>query len=181
MSEQFFYIEGINPQPWTASEGSAGRKDGKFRITFYKAAGLEAYQAGVKEEMQLHYPEVVPRAGVFALEFWFWRQLETTELDTRKGHRNQADATNMQKALEDALQGILYTNDRNAVTVCSHVVDQQADTKPRILIRVFDAPDWYRKEKAESLWDLVVKRQPRQAAIEIDPNRGFEAPDDNCF
>lgn len=138
-----FFIDGINPEPWTASEGSIGRHKGKLTVQFYKSAGLEAYQQAVKEELLLNYTPDDRLHGdgePIDLEFYFWRNLATTDLIERRGRRNRADATNMQKALEDALQGVLFPNDRDVRSIRSVIVEQGADVEPAILIVLASYP-----------------------------------------
>lgn len=65
----------------------------------------------------------------------FWRRLDKYEdSGGRTRTKNWADATNMQKLTEDALQGILFENDRNNFEVTSRIVQQTPQTTPGILI-----------------------------------------------
>lgn len=167
LTPTWYVIDEINPEPWTASEASAGRKDGKFKVTFYKNPGLEVYQNAIKADLALNYPdiEMIPDDTPFALEFYFSRQLEAGETERRKVRRNRADATNMQKALEDALQGVLYSNDRNVAAIRSQIVEQGPNVTPCILIGVSPAPttlEWmvHLAEQARS------RRLPRTPPVE---------------
>src|SRR5258708_2084247 len=112
---QWYLLEGVNPEPWMASEGSVGRGKGRQFVRFHKPDQLRNYQEAVKAEMPRQNPHAVERPGDIEVMFFFWRQLSQFELheDTKRRRSHVADATNLQKALEDALQGVLYKNDRN--------------------------------------------------------------------
>ena len=49
---------------------------------------------------------------------------------------NYADSTNLQKSTEDALQGLLYGNDRETRYVSSEIVDQGPDVHPCIVVHL---------------------------------------------
>lgn len=123
----------VNPVPWTPSRST---RQGSF-----KTGGLDAYQQAVKEELDGIVLEEEPP---FDVHFYFWRQLEAGEAfmsgrSKRRGH--QADATNMQKSTEDALQKILG-NDRDVYHVESTIVDQGPDVEGMVIIQIghFQAP-----------------------------------------
>ena len=67
-------------------------------------------------------------SGQYSVTFYFWRRLD--------GRKHPADATNMQKATEDALQEVLFKNDRDIRDIRSVVVEQSAETKPLVLLRI---------------------------------------------
>lgn len=136
MSEYWYKVQNINPEPWEASEGSIGRKNGKTFIHFRKPTQLRMYQEAVASAFR-EQNTVTPVEGDIDITFYFWRALEQYELDEGKRRRmHVADATNLQKALEDALQGVLYENDRNNRRVTSEIMDQGQEVTPFILIRV---------------------------------------------
>lgn len=137
-----FHITGINPEPWTAPEHGVGRRNGKIYVEVYKSAGLAGYQEGIKEEIKLqngHLPDV-PLDENLQVTFWLDRALDQSETD-RKTNRNVADATNMQKALEDALQGLIYVNDRRNLDVRTIIERQSAATEPHITIEIRSGDD----------------------------------------
>lgn len=134
---QWYIIEGVNPEPWAASEGAIGKRNGKPFIQFHKPEQLRQYQESVKDIFSTMNPHHVEYIHDIELVFYFWRQLTVYEpmgegKSTQQAAR--ADATNMQKALEDALQGILYKNDTEVKSIRSVVVEQERDTEPCILI-----------------------------------------------
>jgi len=133
---EWFLIDGINPEPWTAPEVSSGRKNGRIFTQAFKSAGLIAYQEAVKEDLLDNYPDFEKFDGLVSLEIYFWRQLSVYVGDHGRVQRHAADATNMQKALEDAIQGVLITNDRNVMDVRSVVVEELPETEPKIFFKL---------------------------------------------
>lgn len=123
-----FVIDGINPEPWTASTSATGRHGGKFVTRHFKDEKLATFQEAVRESLRVDYPKVVPMDGPVALRFQLWRQLG-------KGI-HEADDTNLQKGLEDALQGVLIVNDRQVKQVHATLMEQSIETTPLIVIGI---------------------------------------------
>lgn len=136
MTASHYVIEGINPEPWTAPEVSVIRRGGKFVPQVYKKAQLRSYQEAVAEALRRNYPDVQSLDEPVALTFFLWRQLADYEGTKGRVRRHGADATNMQKALEDALQGILITNDRHVRDVRTVIIDEGPEVAPIIAIRI---------------------------------------------
>lgn len=115
---------GINPEPWTAPSAVRG-KGGK--IVAIKGGKNEAFQKALAESFQELRVQPIPAGQEVSVAFYFWRSSE---------EGNRADATNLLKAAEDALQGHLYANDRNNRQVSACIVAQGPDVEPRILIHI---------------------------------------------
>lgn len=151
----FIVIEGINPEPWEAPGMAVGRgKGGKPYPMAVKSGRLEAYQAAIRESIQAAYPDLptAPPDMRLKVTFAFWRQLDSYTKDTgRTASRNVADVTNMQKALEDALQGVLYVNDRNNKNVKSLIIEEGPDVEPCIIIAVHEDDDMER-----DAWKIIA-------------------------
>lgn len=142
MNEEWHFLW-INPEPWTSPSIAVGRgKGGKPYPQVYKSAGLAAYQQAVAESLAGRNMLIFDPGTPIALEFYFWRRLPdyTTDKD-RRARKHVADATNMQKALEDALQGVLFENDRDVKSIRSIIMEQEHDTEPCIGIKISFAPD----------------------------------------
>lgn len=133
-----YHITSINPEPWVAPEASIGRKGGKMFIQFYTSDTMRAYKEAIKEEVLLQNGHAVLAAKGVPLDvtFYLWRRLDASESSSRSSRRHVADATNCQKALEDALQGILYDNDRDNLSVHTVMVAQGPDVQPHIAIEI---------------------------------------------
>lgn len=133
--DTWIVISGINPVPWAVGDLGLGRKNGKMYPKMGRNVELYDYQEAVKAELKRQEVDML-ETGKYQLDFWFWREIETwTTADGRQSRGHVADATNMQKALEDALQGILFDNDRNVQLISSCVVRQDEYTYPGIVIR----------------------------------------------
>lgn len=121
----WYEINGINPIQWQTGTASAGRRDGRIVANrLAKPPELEVYQKAIKE----HFEGLSPVPPMYSfptgirLEFHFRQVLEDWKLlDGRRSKRSRRDATNLQKALEDALQGVLFRNDSAVVDIRSVV------------------------------------------------------------
>jgi Holliday junction resolvase RusA-like endonuclease len=128
------YALGVNPEPWAVPPLSAVRtKSGKYIVRAGRDHGMFAYQEAVRD--QLRALGAVMLEPPYRLEFWFWRN-EATYRSTagRNISRNHADSTNMQKATEDALQGVLIDNDRNVHSISSQIVQSGPKVTPGVVI-----------------------------------------------
>jgi len=140
MSKSYWYVlPGINPVPWTSPEVSIGKKNGKMFPMVYASAELKTYKESVKEEMNDRYPELEPIEDEVGLRLYFYRRLDEMKGNRRrKGH--VADATNLQKSTEDALQGILFVNDKQVIHAESWVMAQHDAVEPCIIIELIWHP-----------------------------------------
>jgi hypothetical protein len=123
-----WYRVDVNPEPWAVGPLGVGRRNGKPYPYVGPNMQLKAYQEAVKEEILTQDPAMVE--GGLSLIFVFWRQVE------RDLAKNYADVTNLQKATEDAVQGILYENDRATRYVQSFMAEQGPGVEGRVLIAV---------------------------------------------
>lgn len=144
---QWFYLD-VNPDPWAIGPIGVGRRNGKM----YPYVGQNAQLAAYKETVVDQLKDAVPLGpGEYVLTFYFWRRLDSHE----SGKKHQADATNLQKSTEDALQGVLIGNDRNVRDIRSVIVEQSSETKPCIVIRA-DIWDGYDdSEIPDEIWDKI--------------------------
>lgn len=170
-----YYVLNINPEPWAIGDVSAGRSASTGRITgrISPNPNLVAYQNAVREEL----------AGVeklnisdYSLTFFFWRQ-QARYLDAadRRRQRNQADATNLQKGLEDGLQEVLFDNDRDVKDIRSVIVDQGPKVESKILIvaepiklPMIELLNVVPTEVVQQLFKPVIKNIPRSKWDEAD-------------
>lgn len=131
--EPRYFVLRLNPEPWAVGSVTGGRQNGKIIGRVSPNPNLVAFQSAVKEELEGEEP--LPD-GEYKLTFYFWREL-VAYLDAadHKRHRNQADATNMQKGLEDALQGVLFDNDRHVRDIRSVIAVQNRNVDPCIVIK----------------------------------------------
>lgn len=157
------YVLPINPEPWAIGEVSSG-KTGK-RIT--PNAQLVNYQEAVKQYIQQNYPGYQMFNCECELNFYFWRRLDVYMTRGGRPHmRHTADATNLQKGLEDALQGVVISNDKLVRRTTSEVVEQAHNIDPGIIII---AKQHYEPKYTKELGPLLGKlRLTQQEANNID-------------
>lgn len=148
---EYWYCFHMQTEPWTTGRVSIGRKDGHVHGRLSPDAQLQVFQEAVREELLDVDP--LPPEQKYKLTFYIWRTIETYETPAgRRVTKKVVDATNIQKGLEDALQGILIGNDRDVADIRTVLVEQSAETKPFIAIRaeVWEGLD--PTEIPESIW-----------------------------
>jgi Holliday junction resolvase RusA-like endonuclease len=121
-----YEVSDINPEPWTAPIGSKIRNN---RTVFYQRNKLRNYKAALKKAFQRLYPNLPLQPGLLEVKFYFWR-------NNADSSGNLADGTNLLKSTEDALQGIIYANDRYNLSGSFGIVEQGPNVNPRIWICV---------------------------------------------
>lgn len=163
MSDTVWLHVPVNPEPWAIGDVSVGKRGGKIFPRVSPNGQLVAFQEAVRSE--LNGREALP-PGEYDLYFYFWRRLDDYETESGRRHRKHyADATNMQKATEDALQGVLIDNDRNVRKVGSEIVEQGPDVTPAIVIRAEMYAGLTPHEESaipESIWaQMALDSQPK--------------------
>jgi Holliday junction resolvase RusA-like endonuclease len=154
---KWYLIEDVNPQPWAIGPLGVGRRNGGNYPYVAPNKQLTIFQNAVRE--QLSDFEELPFDGHIELSFYLWRRIETHRATGRKTSGHQSDATNMQKALEDALQGVLFPNDRAVQCIRTAVVEQSQTTRPRIVIRASQWEGLNPDELPDFIWQ-EIDRQP---------------------
>ena len=155
-----FWIVGINPEPWSA--GTPYRR-GPHGVGLSKDPKLKMYQQAIIDEFPIQNPgvECLPKTAILNVQFYFWRSTLTG---------NVCDATNMQKATEDALQELIYVNDRNNHRVGSMIMEQTKTTEPAILITV------------EPLrGEPMLPERPERILVEKFQNSDWHQPETEMF
>lgn len=136
MAVQSFLIL-TNPEPWRVPPMSPGRAKNGHLIT---KSGRDEMLFSYQEEVR----EALTSAGAYVMEpgykidLYFYRLQETVNTGSgRKNKRSRADATNMQKAVEDALQGTVIHNDVDTYDIHSRVIPAGTmGDEPFVFIRV---------------------------------------------
>jgi Holliday junction resolvase RusA-like endonuclease len=129
-----WFVLDVNPEPWAIGDLSVGRRGGKVFPMVGRNNQLHSYKEAIKEE--LGDPGLFIE-GPIELRFWFWRRRDDYKTPQARTHRkHEADVTNMQKATEDALQGVLFKNDKDVNDVHSVVVEQGPDVTPRVVVAI---------------------------------------------
>lgn len=135
MNEQWFVLN-INPEPWAVGPLGVARREGKLAPYMGRNQQLDAYKEAVRDELITRYPTLEMLPPGYELDFYFWRNRADYQGTTKQVRKNQADATNMQKATEDALQGLLIENDRDVLRVGSAIMAQGPDVRGAVAFRV---------------------------------------------
>lgn len=122
----------VNPEPWRIGPLSVGRRSGKVFPMVGRDTQLHYYEQAIKEELGDGW---IVYDGPVELKFFFWRnRAEYTTPQARTHRKHEADGTNMAKATEDALQGILFKNDKDTNKMEWTIVEQGPDVTPRVVI-----------------------------------------------
>lgn len=131
------YSLNVNPMQWAIGPVTTIKRGGKTIPMVGRNVQLHNFKEAVKREMDRLYGPQEIMEGPVELRFWFWRNRPAYKNHQQRTHRtHEADVTNMQKSLEDALQGVLYKNDKQTRKVTSETVDQDHDIWGHIIIEI---------------------------------------------
>lgn len=157
VSDDRWYVLHLNPEPWALGPLSVGRRGGKPYPFIGPNPTLVAYQEAIREELvREDQPPPEKLTGPVELTFYFWRQVERYEdAMGRQRTRKAADLTNLQKATEDALNGVLFDDDRQTRVVRSEIIDQDIDTRSAVVIRARPAPGVLTHESLKAIPTFV--------------------------
>lgn len=123
-----WFVMPVNPDPWAIGPLGVGKKNGKYYPYVGRNVQLASYKEAVRDLMA---GVNMLTAGEYSLTFYFWRRLD----GSGKNSKHTADATNLQKATEDALQGVLFDNDRDVRHVESWLMQQSEDAPSVVVLR----------------------------------------------
>lgn len=143
-------LPGIIPEPWRVGQASAVRRGGKLGAMVTGDPALVNFQEAVRDELRaLKVPLLAPN---YHLRFWWWRELAVYEGKKRMVTKSRADQTNLQKALEDALQpckeskyrehfdGVI-TNDRYCLSSGGMIRAQEKGVESLTVIEIVSGAD----------------------------------------
>lgn len=137
MHKPFWLFFEINPEPWAVGPVGYARRGGKMSAYIGRNQQLASFQEAVREELHEQWGDLPPLEGRFKIDVFFWRKREEYKTPQSRRHRkHEADATNLLKAFEDALQPMLINNDRDNISVTSHIMEQSETALPRIILRI---------------------------------------------
>lgn len=159
MGSEAWFVLGVNPEPWAVGPLDVIRRGGKLTPTMGRNQQLDAYKQAVRDELESQYGLGSPLPAGYELDFYFWRhRADYTTAQAQKARKNEADATNIQKATEDALQGVLICNDRDVIRVRSTIVAQGPYVHGAVVIHVRWGVDREEEEYAKIFPDRVTKK-----------------------
>lgn len=173
MRGQMFVITGVNPEPWAMGTASAGRRGGTVKASVAPNQKLQVYQNAMREEISWMMVNKALQTfeGDMRIRLWFWRQVETGHAGParRAMTGNYADSTNLQKATEDAMQGLLYMNDRHTRAISSEIVEQGPEVEPSIVIHIESYEPFIDEHTREALRAREFDRQIKNDTPETSP------------
>lgn len=138
MTDYEWFIADVNPEPWAIGDLGVGRKGGKYYPTVGRNHQMYAYQQSIKEALRGQERSFT---APIDLCFYFYRSIATYQShQARTARSHEADATNLQKATEDALQGVFYKNDKDVTHVESYFVEQDPATNGKVVIGIRNTP-----------------------------------------
>lgn len=155
-------IQGINPEPWAIGTINAW---GKGKATMSPNPKVENYKLAIREDLERRISDFTPRIG-WPVDLFIWYVRST------HGGGQPADVTNLNKATEDALQGILFGNDRFNFRVGGDILEQGPHVEyPGLIIKV---EDYYIDPNVkQQLMNMLVTAEP----VEFEGN-DYEIPED---
>ena len=161
------YVLDINPEPWAM--GTAFALRGRKGAGISPNRKLVAFKEAAREAIQSAYT-TFKFTGPVSVRLYFSRALETMNYGAKTSHANQSDATNMQKAFEDAMQDILYENDRQVVDIHSTIVHQSPDAKPMIVVEITDEVNTLMMHHEDRMHYLIERYSAPKQEVQTDPN-----------
>lgn len=173
--EQWFVLD-VNPEPWAIGPVGYRRAGGKMSAYVGQNQQLNAYKEAVKEAIG----KVDMIEGKVDITFFFWRNRAEYSTPQARSHRkHEADATNLQKSTEDALQGLLYNNDKDNIHVESWIVEQGPDVEGKVVVRVARACELFDPNLIpDHIWDRIDGIKEQETLPNAD---GWEGPDAGFF
>lgn len=167
VTSKWYIIDDVNPEPWAIGPLGVGKRhDGKWYPYVGPNQQLVTYQRAVKEQLEDFTPPML--SGAVGLRFFFWRRLPLVSTTSGRSHRSHvADATNLQKGLEDALQGIFFGNDVQVKDIKSVIVEQSGTTQSKIVINVYSIAAFDPSEIPDFVWNELdkVEELPKDSNI----------------
>ena len=143
-------IRGVNPEPWAIGTVNCYAKG---RGTISPNPKVVNYQLALREELlQMDLPPVPLPLFPQELRVLYWRSTERGQ---------PADVTNLNKATEDALQGILYQNDVHNFKVTGEIMEQHRGVEHVGLIIILD--DYHGDDHRHALLSEEIISQPVKA------------------
>lgn len=164
-----WFTLGINPEPWAVGPAGVSRTNGKLAPFIGRNQQLAAFQEAVRDELGADH---IMLDGPVSVRFYFWRRRsDYTTPQARRHRKHDADVTNLQKATEDALQKILFENDKQVVHVESHIMDQGPDVVGKIVIALTAGEN----ALAEAIGRIPLEVQDQMELLDVV---GVESGDD---
>lgn len=156
MTEIWLVLD-VNAEPWAIGPLGVKRTASKIIPFVGPNKQTQAFQNAVREQIEEWRNRISDGTiglveGDVELDFWIWRRIDEYQGTKRKARAHRADATNIQKALEDSLQKVLIDNDRAVRRVQTHIVEQSTTAPSRIIMRLRSYQNFNPDEVPEDVW-----------------------------
>lgn len=174
MMDQWLVLD-INPEPWAIGPVGYARRGGKMSAYVGQNQQLNAYKEAIKEAVE---GRIDMMHGKVDLTFYFWRnRAEYTTPQARAHRKHEADLTNLQKSTEDALQGLLYENDKDNSHVQSFMVEQGPDVQGMVVIHAYQADPFDEVMLPDHVWaDITNIKTVKKLSIYREEDLSEDLP-----
>lgn len=155
MTETQWYVLDVNPEPWAIGPVGYARHNGKMSAYVGQNKQLDTYKQTIKEAIA---DKAVMMSGKVDITFFFWRNRADYKTPQARSHRkHEADATNLQKSTEDALQNILYSNDKDNSHVQAYIIEQGPGVKGKVVICIKPYVDIVSSLIPADVWNQIAQ------------------------
>lgn len=162
-----YYALPVNAVSWAIGPLGVKKVKGAARPIPYvgRNTTVQEFQEAIRESLAVHVAKFDPKdKREFILHFYIWRDREEYQTPQARAHRShEADATNMQKAIEDALQGLVFHNDKQVVKITTHVVAQGPGVRAGMVVGIQALEAGERVRVPASILDLYEQMQTEVA------------------
>lgn len=154
MTDEQWFVLDVNPEPWAIGPVGYSRHGGKMSAYVGQNKQLDTYKQTIKEAMGKQ--ELFD--GKVDICFYFWRNQADYKTPQAKSHRkHEADATNLMKSTEDALQDVLYKNDKDNSHVQAFIIAQGPDVKGKVVICIKPYVDLASSLIPANVWNQIMQ------------------------
>lgn len=154
--KEWWYYLPINPQGWAVGPLAVKRMNNKLIPFMGRNQELHMFKETVKEELFSRYGALIPVDEDVELCVYAWQRLDEYRSATgRKSKDKFADLTNIVKAAEDAIQGVLIKNDNRVMAQRNVIMDRSPSINGCLVIclRTWEGPN--PDEIPQHIWDRV--------------------------
>jgi Holliday junction resolvase RusA-like endonuclease len=149
-----WFVIPLNPEGWAVGPLGVARKNGKLIPYMGRNQQLAAYKEAVSEEFARRYGQLIPTDREVELRIYAWQRIdEYSTASGRKSKDKAADLTNIVKATEDAVQGILIANDNKVMAQRNVIVDRAPAIEGALIICVADWDGLDPSEIPDHVWN----------------------------
>lgn len=184
----FWYVLDLNPEPWRVGPVTAYRSKESHKVAgkVGRDQQLFAFESAVTAELVRQGARKLDAGQKFQLTLFLWRNMSEYKTSQSRVARNQeADGTNMLKAIEDACQKVLFDNDKDNVHGEFFIMDQGPKVTGRIVIRLQELAathyDDLKEIFPEEVYGKLYGSSGEQLALAVSSANTVIAADDSKY